>query len=184
MHKRLLLLGFLRERPLTGYEMNRLVAAHGDLFSDLKKGNVYYLLERLAKEGLVSVKSEAGARGPRGERLVYSLTAAGRKEIIALLRSELATYSPVHSGIEVAVMLLDELPKAEARELLQARLDHVDETATRFRLALGRSGRTAGSGGDHMLLMVDAERRWLERAISRMNRPPKVKTVQRHAAGD
>ena len=184
MHKRLLLLGFLRDGPLTGYEVNRLVAAHGDLFNDLKKGNVYYLLDRLAREGLVSVRSESGARGPRGERLVYSLTAAGRREIAALLRQELAAYAPVHSGIEVAMVLLDELPKAEAHALLRARLERVNATTERIRLALGESGSAPGSGGDHMLMLADAERRWLERAIGSFSEQPRSKVVRSHSPDD
>ena len=169
MHKRLLLLGFLRDRPLTGYEVNRLVAAHGDLYSDLKKGNIYYLLDRLAQEGLVSVRPEAGARGPRRERLVYSLTAAGRRELLALLREELQRYSPFHSGIEVAAVLLEHLPKPEARSLLRQRLAQVAETTTRLKSTLGEPGRVPGSAGDHMLLLADAEQRWVKRAIDRLD---------------
>lgn len=167
MHKRLLLLGFLRDRPLTGYEVNRVVAAHGDLYSDLKKGNVYYLLDRLAREGLVSVRTESGARGPRRERLVYALTASGKRELLALLRKEVERYEPLHGGIEVAAVLLDQLPKAEARTLLRHRLSLVEQTATRLRSTLGEAGQTPGSAADHMLLLAEAERRWIERAIRR-----------------
>ena len=178
MHKRLLLLGFLRERPLTGYEVSRLVAAHGGLYSDLKKGNVYYLLDRLAREGLVSVKTEAGARGPRGERLVYSITAAGRRELVGLLRKEIETYEPLHSGIEVAVVLLDELPTSEGRALLETRLRAVEDAVGKLRLSLGAAGSVPGSAGDHMLELGEAERRWLARAIGRFEpaRRPRAST--------
>ncbi len=182
MHKRLLLLGFLRDGPLTGYEVNRLLAAHGDLFSDLKKGNVYYMLDRLAHEGLVSVRTEGNARGPRGERLVYSLTAAGKREILTLLRQQMQSYSPPHSGIEVAIVLLDELPQREAVALLNTRLEQVKEASGRLRLALGKTGSEPGSGGDHMLAMADAHRRWLERAIRRLDGQAKTKDGPRHAS--
>lgn len=168
MHKRLLLLGFLRERPLTGYEVSRVVTAHGDLYSDLKKGNIYYLLDRLAHEGLVSMKSEAGARGPRRERLVYSLTASGKRALLALLREELQQYSPLHGGIEVAAVLLEQLPTAEARTLLRRRLALVDATTKGLESTLSEAGRVPGSAGDHMLLLAEAERRWVERAIGRL----------------
>jgi DNA-binding PadR family transcriptional regulator len=165
MHKKLLLLGFLRERPLTGYEINRLLSAHGGLYSDLKRGNVYYLLERLAHEGLVSVKTEPGARGPRGERLIYSLSALGKREIADLVRKEIEDYEPLHAGIEVAVVLLDEVPKSEALALMRKRLVAVDEATGKLRASLGAAGTLPGSAGDHMLSLAEAERLWLVRLI-------------------
>jgi len=58
-----------------GYELHRVVAAHGELYADLKKANVYYLLDRLATDGYVLVRTEPGAPGgARGERLVYEIT--------------------------------------------------------------------------------------------------------------
>lgn len=168
MHKKLLLLGFLRERPLSGYQVSMMLSAHGDLYSDLKKGNVYYLLERMSREGLVSVKTEGGARGPRGERLIYSLTAAGKKALLGLLRQEIEDYQPLHGGIEVAAVLLSQLSKVEARSLLRKRLAAVDDSRRKLEATLGAAGREPGSAGDHMLLLAEAERRWLERALDRL----------------
>ena len=165
MHKRLMILGFLLQQPLTGYEVHRLVVTHGDLYSDLKKANVYYLLERLEREGLVSVKAEKGARGPRGERLVYSLTRAGRAELVSLLRAELERYEPPHSGIEVAMVLLDQLPRADVRQLLERRLEKVDSVRVQLIEQVGRAALTPGSAAEHMVMLADAERRWLQRAI-------------------
>lgn len=172
MHKRLLLLGSLRERPLTGYEVTQLLAAHGDLYSDLKKGNVYYLLDRMAREGLVAVKAESGARGPRRERLIYSLTATGKRELLALLRQEIESYQPLHGGVEVAAVLMDQLPKSEAQTLLRRRLAAVKDSRQNLLRMLGRAGKAPGSAGDHMLLLADAELRWLERAIGRLEDRP------------
>jgi DNA-binding PadR family transcriptional regulator len=145
--------------------VHQLVLAHGDLYSDLKKANVYYLLDRLAREGFVSVKTEQGARGPRGERLVYSLTRAGRQEMASLLRSELERYEPAHSGIEVAMVLLGQLPKAEARHLLERRLEKVEAARAELVEQLGRAALRPGSAAEHMLMLANAERRWLKRAV-------------------
>jgi DNA-binding PadR family transcriptional regulator len=62
-HKRLLLLGFLLQGPLTGYDLHRTVVAHGELYSDLKKPNLYHLLAGMEREGLVSQQIEGGASG-------------------------------------------------------------------------------------------------------------------------
>ena len=168
MHKRLLILGFLLEGPLTGYDLQRLVAAHGELYRDLKKGNLYYLLDRMASEGLVRLKVEAGARGPRGERLVYSITKMGRARVVELLREVLVSYEPVHSSVDVAVVLLEQLPRPEAASLLRRRLDTVRARRGQIASELGPNGKEAGSAGDHLLTLVDAEIAWLERAVRRV----------------
>ena len=82
MHKILLLLGLLLRRPLHGYELHRIVRAHGELYADLKKGNLYYLLDRLAAEGYLKVQAEPGTRGARGERVIYELTDQGRARFV------------------------------------------------------------------------------------------------------
>lgn len=174
MHKQLLLLAFLTDHPLTGYEIQKLVLAHGDLYADLKKGNVYYLLGRMAADGLVSVKVVRGARGPRGERLVYSLTRNGRQQMLALLRTELETYEAPHTGIEVAMALVDQLPRAEVRRLLTKRLEKVESVREQLRQQLGGSESHPGSAAEHLLMMADAERTWLERAIAARGPSPKA----------
>ena len=54
MHKLLILLGLLHQGPLHGYELHRIVRAHGELYTDLEKANLYYLLDRLAKEDAIA----------------------------------------------------------------------------------------------------------------------------------
>src|SRR5215469_11405067 len=121
VHKMLLLLGLLRYGPMSGkdlhrlvqehgalsfamsgYDLHTMVRTHGALSTDLKKGNVYYLLDRLAADGYLNVRTEPGARGPRGERLIYSLAGAGCERFEELLREVLRTDDPVHSGVDVA----------------------------------------------------------------------------------
>src|SRR5215469_817490 len=101
MHKELHLLGLLLLGPKTGYQLHRITEAHGELYTDLKKGNVYYLLDRLAKSGALEVTAEAGAPGPRRERLIYAITDHGRQRFHELLRAVLRTYELPHTGVEV-----------------------------------------------------------------------------------
>jgi DNA-binding PadR family transcriptional regulator len=97
VHKVLMLLGILRQGPMSGYDLHRFVRAHGAVSADLKKANVYYLLERLAADGYLHAHAEASAHG---ERLLYSLTDLGRARFDELLR-------------EVAVMFLGNLMERE-----------------------------------------------------------------------
>src|SRR5215472_12903391 len=121
MHKVLLILGMLLRGPLYGYELHRIVRAHGELYADLKKANLYYLLEQLAKDGFLSVTAEAGTRGARGERLVYTLTEQGRKHFLQLLRETVTSYEPVHIGVDTAIVFLSTLQPEEGIDLLQQR---------------------------------------------------------------
>jgi DNA-binding PadR family transcriptional regulator len=183
MHKRLLILGLLLGGPLTGYDLHRVIAAHGEIYRDLKKPNLYYLLDRMAQEGLVEMNAETGARGPRGERLVYSITKAGRARILDLLRGVLSSYEPIHSGVDVAIVLLDQLPKREAAALLEQRLDQVISRRHQISLELSQGGREPGSAGDHLLTLVGAEARWLKRAVSRIKASSRKQAHKRPQTG-
>jgi DNA-binding PadR family transcriptional regulator len=169
MHKQLMLLGLLQRRSFHGYELNRIVQAHGELYADLKKANVYYLLDRLAKEGYVEMAAESGARGNRGERLVYTRTEKGKQRFGELLRAVLADFSPAHSGLDVAVIYLNQLPREEATAILQARRDAIavrrEQVAAEFR-DITAGPLPARLAADHLLTMIDAELGWAERALA------------------
>ena len=169
MHKELHILGLLLAGPKTGYDLHRIVVAHGELFTDLKKGNVYYLLERLAEAGALAVTTEGGARGPRRERLVYALTDQGRQRFRELLREVVRTYELPHTGVEVGMIFLPYLDLHDAVHLLEER-----HQAVLARRAVVE--RTAGAGGhlheqlaqDHLLCLMDAELAWVERTLQRL----------------
>src|SRR5579871_4337128 len=166
MHKELLVLGLLTSGPRTGYDLHRFVVAHGELYTDLKKGNVYYLLERLAGAGYLQVEAEGGARGPRGERLIYTLTDQGRQRFAELLREVMRTYELAHTGVEVGMVFLPTLPPEEAVHLLEERRQAV---VARHSL-VEREAQSADPlhtrlAHDHLLCIMDAELAWIDRAI-------------------
>jgi len=171
VHKALLVLGLLLRGPQHGYELHRIVRAHGELYTDLKKANLYHLLGRLAEQGYLDVRAESGAQGPRGERLIYALTDQGRVHFRELLGAILRTYEPVHTGVDVAVVFLTQLPRDEALSLLVARRSVV---ATRRATAAAELGDVAARGllgslaADHLLSLIDAELAWIERALVRL----------------
>src|SRR5215471_15959247 len=169
MHKVLLLLGLLLHGPRYGYELHQIVRAHGELYADLKKANLYYLLDRLAADGDLRVQAEVGTRGNRGERLIYALTDQGREHFYTLLHEILLSYEPVHTGIGTAVVFLSFLPPAEGLRLLEERRHVVAER--RAVLAAGLDDPAASNplvrvAGDHLLSLVDAELAWLDRSIT------------------
>lgn len=168
-HKRLLLLGLLREGPRHGYELNRVVRAHGTIYADLSRANIYYLLDRMAGEGLVTVEEIAGSRGSRGARLVYRLTTTGRTRFTELLRSELTAYDPIHPGVDVAIVLAGSLPRPETIELLRSRRKVVaarQSEITEELTAVPADAVLPRIASDHLRTLIDAELTWIDRSLA------------------
>lgn len=184
MHKELLVLGLLERQPLHGHELHRIVRAHGELYADLKKANLYHLLSRLAEQGHLKVRTEPGTRGRRGERLVYALTAKGRNKFMALLKEVMRNYETVHSGVEVAAVFLSRLPPAEALALLEERRRVV--VARQAMLArdfqgFDKRGAYARISADHITAMTDAELAWIDRSLALLrSKPPAPAAGQDH----
>jgi DNA-binding PadR family transcriptional regulator len=171
MHKALLVLGLLQGGPKTGYDLHRIVRAHGEFYADLKKANLYYLLERLAGEGCLEVQAEPGARGPRRERLVYSLTGRGQQRFGELLRDVLRHYTPIHSGVEIAILFLARVPDAEAITLLERRREAVSARRAQVVSDLGdfaAQGTLQRIAADHLLSQLDGELAWTDRALAQL----------------
>jgi len=174
--KTLMVLGLLKSGPKHGYELHRIVVAHGTLYSDFKKPTLYHLLHRLALQGAVQVRSEGGARGPRGERLVFALTPKGEVLFLRLLRGALSSYDLSQTSFEVAAAFLALLPAAEAQALLRKRREAVRarraEVIGEAELLSAQpySARLAARqlAADHALGLMDAEVAWIERAIRQL----------------
>jgi DNA-binding PadR family transcriptional regulator len=172
MHKVLQILGLLLAGPRTGYELHRIVSAHGRLYADLKKGNLYYLLDRLASDGYLDVEAETGARGPRGERLIYSLTDRGRARFHELLRQVLRTYEPATSNIGSAVVFLPHLAASDVVALLNERRRSIVERRAEVE---GRNSPDVrdtliGLSFEHLLALMDADLAWTDKVLDRLSR--------------
>jgi len=174
----LMVLGLLTSGPRHGYELHRIVVAHGSLYADFKKPTLYHLLHRLAGQGAVEVHSEGGARGPRGERLVFALTPAGEAQFRALLRQALSSYETEPTLFEVAAAFLMMLPADEAQGLLEQRRTAVRARRAEMQAEMEvRSAQPAAArlaarqlATGHALHLMDAEIGWLERVIGQLGR--------------
>jgi DNA-binding PadR family transcriptional regulator len=175
----LMVLGLLQDGPKHGYELHRILVAHGTLHADFKKPTLYHLLHRLTVQGAVKVHSESGTRGRRGERLVFALTPRGGELFQELLRHALSTYDRVETTFEMAAAYLPWIPAREAQALLAKRrraiealhaevvndLDHLTAQPA-SRMLAARSLAT-----DHALCLLEAELAWLDRAMRHLATP-------------
>lgn len=97
------LLGFLREKPLHGYEIHRRM---GDpeglgLVWQVKQSQLYALLGKLEESGYVS--GELESQGSRPPRKIYSLTEAGSRTFLEWVGS------PVEHGREMRLNFMVKL---------------------------------------------------------------------------
>lgn len=175
----LMVLGLLRAGPKHGYELHRILVAHGTLYADFKKPTLYHLLHRLTVQGAVQVHAEAGTRGRRGERLVFALTPKGDELLQGLLRLALSSYDPVQTTFEVAAAYLPWIPAKEGEALLRKRRRaieklHADVVSEMDHLgSVGASRQMAARSlaADHALSLFQAELAWLDRAMRHLARP-------------
>src|SRR5687767_5535332 len=89
------LLGFLHDRPLTGWDLVEVARAEIGDFWSLTQSQVYRELTAMAAAGLV----EAGERGRR-DRQPYAITDAGRSAF-----AEWAARAPGHETIRFPLLL-------------------------------------------------------------------------------
>jgi DNA-binding PadR family transcriptional regulator len=82
---RLFVLGLLLRRPMSGYEVQRILQLNRtDLWAGILSGSIYHALKKLEAEGLVtlSVTEQSGNR----TRAIYAITHKGVSEHRSLLR--------------------------------------------------------------------------------------------------
>ncbi|MCA9962184.1 MAG: PadR family transcriptional regulator [Chloroflexota bacterium] len=165
MERELLLLGLLRRQEMHGYQLHEFIDQFMQTCVDLKKSTAYYLLDKMAREGLVERSEDR--EGNRPVRTVYSLTQAGETRFQELLRANLASYLPVRFGGDVGVTFLDELPVAEGISLLQQR-------RAELVIALDHARQIPPHAGalqyiiDHQVAHLEAELTWLDTLVFRL----------------
>jgi PadR family transcriptional regulator AphA len=112
------LLGLLDGAPRTGYELERAMREELDPAWDAGFSQIYPCLARLRRNGWVLLRVLGPRRGPR--RLLYRVTAAGRRELHRWLREDFAPRrrnDPLLAGLA----FLDALPAPDRRRALASR---------------------------------------------------------------
>jgi DNA-binding PadR family transcriptional regulator len=162
------LLGLLSGEPKTGYELAR--AMESDLAAIWSAGfsQIYPALARLRRIGWVRLRTLGPRRGP--PRLLYRVTAAGRRELFRWLSSP-PSAERRHDSLLARVAFLDLLPPAERRRALAG----MDAAIAAEASGWASSPESEGSVGFARRAAVeerDALRRFLLRAATREVREP------------
>ncbi len=109
------ILGLLNWRPMSGYDIKKLIEVALSYFWSESYGQLYPTLDRLVGEGLASRRTEK--RGGRS-RYVYSITARGKRQFLAWMK-EPADIPRARNELQVRFFLSARLPTRESIRLLE-----------------------------------------------------------------
>jgi DNA-binding PadR family transcriptional regulator len=163
----LIVLGLLVEGPKHGYRLKQDAALFAGA-QQLHNNTVYPLLKRFQKNGWITKKEAEGERGQT--RLMYALTAAGRKALAEKLADFTEAEVASAQAFRLRVGLFDELERAERERILRLRDDYLAERLKRVR-GIGES-REIGAWGASTVGFVarelQAERKWIAQLIEQI----------------
>lgn len=162
----LLILGLLREQEQHGYQINEFIEKNLSRLTTMKRPTAYATLDRLHRQGLVSVRTEQP--GNRAPRKVYALAPAGEARFQALMQANLAM-THLGSSTDVGLLFLDHLPRAEVIALLTVRLGELGELlAMHEQIPPHGQGVGVDLALEHFIAMLRAEREWLAATLPRL----------------
>ncbi len=163
MERELLLLGFLRRENMHGYKLNEFIERDMAACTDLKKPTAYFLLDRMAKLGWISMRETR--EGNRPPRRVYRVTARGEAEYQKMLRENLAAFIETKFPGDVGLGFADDLDVNDVLPLLAERRTALAAKLTELNAVPEHSG-SLQLIVSHQQFHLDAELRWLDQVVA------------------
>lgn len=156
---------------MSGYDINYILRQIGELYKELKKANIYYLLDKLNSEGKLKMFIEQTEHGPQKEKFLYTITDQGKEYYKVLLRKTFSTYDTLHSSIDVAIALIPHLEKNEVLDLLEKRKKSIVDKRE-ILLKQKEGSRIRGEfhvlAFDHILHLTEADLCWIDKTILKL----------------
>jgi DNA-binding PadR family transcriptional regulator len=161
----LAVLALAAERPMHPYEMASLLRERGKAYSiKIHWGSLYTVVGNLERHGFLEA-TETAREGRRPERTVYTITDAGREELMDWLRELLGTPEKEYRRFEAALSLVAVVSPDEVMALLTQRLGTLDEQITEHAAALDQLGKEIPRlflvEAEYDLAMLRAEAAWV-----------------------
>lgn len=127
MKIRFVILGFLMQRPLYGYEIKSIIEERMGDWADIKFGSIYYALKTLFEGGFVTKEGTEREAG-RPERQVYAITEPGKEEFFRLLHKMWGSMAFPKYDFDLALFFIYFLKKEEVRAYLARRIAYMEKT--------------------------------------------------------
>jgi len=142
-----------------GYELLDVVDRQLAAFANMKKASVYYELNRMEAEGLITARREEQEGRP--PKRVFTVTPAGRAAFQKLLREALSQPGEGVTTADVGLMFLDWLPPQEAASLLSQRVEALEANLAACRAMPGhRPGTAVHLTLGHLIARLEFEINW------------------------
>lgn len=111
-----ILLGFLMEKDMTGYDMKQHMSFSTSYFVDASFGSIYPSLKRLETKGLVELK-ESTENGKL--KKIYSINEQGKAEFLRWLATPIAVSRTDISSPLAKIFFFRYLPREQATQLIE-----------------------------------------------------------------
>jgi DNA-binding PadR family transcriptional regulator len=168
-------LNLLNERPMHPYEMRVLIRERGhDRAFKIRESSVYDTVSRLADRGFIE-PVEVSREGRRPERTVYSITEAGREELLDWLwelTSEPATDYPAFAAPLMFIYALGRDRAIAALTRRAARIEAEISSSDAFRRAFAAEipdfPRIFGIEEEYAQAMRKAELAWVRATVAEL----------------
>jgi DNA-binding PadR family transcriptional regulator len=169
---RYFVLGLLDQRPMSGYDIKRLLERLSGLIGSSSFGHIYPTLHTLLEEGWVTVN--VVTRQDRPPKKVYTIKQEGRQALQEWLEQPFPS-NPSQKAMVMRLILAQGPPQGGLMSHLRQRRAHV----VAHRAALRELSSESEQGGrgwqlalDYGLTVADAELGWLDRALDLAPREP------------
>lgn len=128
----LVVMGFLLDQPMHGYQINQLVKVHRmDSWAKISPPMIYKTLAYLEEQGMVSSKREREGLMP--ERRVYRLSPKGRERLARLVEKSLLDKNITYDLSNLGYFFIFALDKEKALECLKQKKVLLEKTIRSLR---------------------------------------------------
>ncbi|SNR66312.1 hypothetical protein SAMN06265360_113142 [Haloechinothrix alba] len=163
----LMLLGLLAEQPRHGYELEKVIEQRGmRAWTALGFSSIYYVLDKLAKRGLIEATD---APSSVKSRVTFRVTPLGRELCAAATRDALATPTPMRARVLIGMANSPRLPDADMVAGLTQRRGAVRQQLTEIRETRTRQEplpMAASAIFDYSEAMLAADADWTETTLN------------------
>lgn len=124
----LVVMGFLLDKPMHGYQINREVKIHRmDSWAKINTPVIYITLAKLEKNGMIN-NSKVEREGLMPERKIYRLTAKGKARLANLVERSLMDKNLTYDLSNLGYFFIFALPKERAFECLKQKKALLERT--------------------------------------------------------
>lgn len=170
MSVRLVILGLLKQGPLHGYEIKRVIEEEMGDWAAIPFGSIYFALGKLREEGSIE-ENEVGRSGRRPEKIVFAITAKGEEEFLRLLRETLGGNERQRFEVDQALAFAESLPHDELAGYFRSRVAALEAASAALaahaaeRLGASETPPVARAIFSHGRFHLEAELSWARETL-------------------